>query len=347
MRAMAANAKQRRVEQRSPRDAAQLDERLLVDAERRGEPGADVVEFDLAPAELGPGQRRHRRLLEERQHRDDRVVAERPGDRDAAILAEQQDRQGEHLGPIQRGVVGLTGHRGGGQVAERQRPVGGDDHAVEIDAAMDDAGGVQPVDLVARDRRRRARRSRRAAVPRRSRWRSCRRSGARRPGVAATRTPGGDDIGNVGAGALGEQGDQRFVLDELDLAVADRPLGPAVPEAPPHVGQQPGVAGIAAVHLDEQRPVVVVALEQHHSFPLHRRRRQIVDDDPEVAEGEPDPRRGRPPARRTEGEVDDRRRQHPQARSPPIRPRAARRRAGSLRRTAAGSANWPGCGTVG
>ena len=54
----------------------------------------------LRSAELGAEQRRHRRLLEERQHGDDRVVAERPGDGDAAILAEQQDRQREHLGPI-------------------------------------------------------------------------------------------------------------------------------------------------------------------------------------------------------------------------------------------------------
>ena len=158
---------------------------------------------------------------------------------------------------------------------------------------MDDAGGVQPVDLLPEsgdgvfvDRARcvGAGRSRRDGVADRAHDDQ---------GVATSRTPGGDDDGDVGAGPLGEQGDQRFVLDELDPTVADRPLDPPVPQAPPHVGQQPGVPGIAAVHLDVQRPVVVVALEQHHSFPLYRRRRQIVDDEPEVAEGEPDPRHGR------------------------------------------------------
>ena len=72
---------------------------------------------------------------------------------------------------------------------------------------------------------------------------------------------------------------KRFVLDELDPAVADRPLGPPVPEAAPQVGQQLGVPRIAAVHLDEQWPLVVGALEQHDSLRLHRRRREIVDAD--------------------------------------------------------------------
>ena len=86
------------------------------------EPRADVVELDLAVVQRGADQRRHRRLLEVRQHGDDHVVAERPGDGDAAILAEQQDRQREHLGPILRRVVGLAGHRGRRQVAEGERP---------------------------------------------------------------------------------------------------------------------------------------------------------------------------------------------------------------------------------
>ena len=41
-----------------------------------------------------------------------------PGDGDAAILAEQQDRQREDLGPILRRVVRLAGHRGRREVAE-------------------------------------------------------------------------------------------------------------------------------------------------------------------------------------------------------------------------------------
>ena len=208
MRANGGEAQQRRVEQRTPRDAAQLDERLLVDPERRGEPGPDVVELDLAAAELGADQRRHRRLLEERQHRDDLVVAERPGERHTAILTEQQDRQGQHLGPIQRRVVGLAGDRRRGQVAERERPVGRDDHAVEIDAAMDDAGGVQPVDLAARDRRRRASSIALgvSVLADRRRDRVADRAHDDQ-GVAPPRTPRGDDIGDVGAGPLGEQGD--------------------------------------------------------------------------------------------------------------------------------------------
>ena len=53
--------------------------------------------------------------------------------------------------------------------------------------------------------------------------------------------------------------------------------------------------------LTDERADVVAALELHHSFPLDRRRGQIVHDDPEFAEREDDPRIGRPPAGRARG----------------------------------------------
>ena len=192
---------------------------------------------------------------------------------------------------------------------------------------MGDAGVVQPADLPPEPRDRGlvdpARRGRRLAA-RRDR-RAERAHDHER--VAAPGTPRGDEMGHVGAGALGEQRDEALVLDELDPAEADRPLDPAVPDEAPQVGQQLGVPRIAAVHLDDQRPLGVGALEQHDALRLHRRRREVVDADPEVGEGEPDPRRGRAPARRTDGEVDDRRGEQPQRDAPPTRPTAAPPRA--------------------
>ena len=204
------------------------------------------------------------------------------------------------------------------------------------------------LDLSARDPRPRPRRSRsagRCGLERRRDRRAERAHDHQR--VAPPGTPRGDEMGHVGAGALGEQGDEGFVLDELHPAEADGPLGSPVPDEAPQVGQQLGVPRIAAVHLDDQRPLVVGALEQHDSLRLHRRRREIVDANSEVGEGEPDPRRGRAPARRTDGEVDGRRGEEPQRDG---RRRARRQRGPEhdrRRRTGTGSASDRGCGTAG
>jgi hypothetical protein len=75
------------------------------------------------------------------------------------------------------------------------------------------------------------------------------------------------------------------VFDELDPGVADRRIDPPVPEAPPQIGQHLCVAGIAAVHLDEERTAVVGPLEQPDPLGLHRRRGEIIDPKAEVGEG--------------------------------------------------------------
>ncbi len=225
--------------------------------------------------------------MQEREDRNDRVIAERACQCDGALLVEQQDRQGEDLCPIQVGVVGLSGDGRGGQITERQRSVGGDDHAIQIDAAMHDSRGVQPVELIPQTR---------DGLLLEDGWcrigdRRCDRV-ADRPDdeqrVTQTRTSRGDDVGDVGAGALGEQRDQCFVLDEVDLTVSNGALRSAIPEPAPHVGEQSGVAGITAVHLDQQRADVVAALVLHHALALDCRGGQVVHDDPEIAEREHD-----------------------------------------------------------
>ena len=81
---------QRQVEDRAPRDAAQPDQVLFADVERRAHPLAHVVELDVDVLEGVLQPRRHRRLLQERQDGDEVLVAEHAaGGRRRRLLAGQ------------------------------------------------------------------------------------------------------------------------------------------------------------------------------------------------------------------------------------------------------------------
>ncbi len=122
--------------------------------------------------------------------------------------------------------------------------------------------------------------------------------------VALPGAAGGDQPGHAHAGAVGEEGHEPFVLDELQAAQAHGALGVAVPGQPPRVGEQLAVPGVTPVHLHRQRPVLVGGIELQRPLRVHRRRGQLVDADPEAFQRDPDARRRRAAARRTDRQVD-------------------------------------------
>ena len=150
-------------------------------------------------------------------------------------------------------AVGLLGDRGRRQVAEPERAVGVRDDAVEVEPAVDDAGVVQPAQVVPQRADVEPGRGRRRRRP----LERCRQ---RHPlgshddeGVAAPGAAGRDQARDAHAGPLGEQRDEAFVLDEIDAAEAGVALAAAVPRQPPQRGEQLGIPRVAPVDLDEQR----------------------------------------------------------------------------------------------
>ncbi len=140
---------QRQVEDRTPRDAAQPDQVLIAGVQRLAHPLAHVVELDVCGLEGVLQPRRHRRLLEERQDGDEVLVAEHPtGSRRRRLLVGQQQCQTDQLRSILGLGAGFVGDRRRRQVAEAERAVGMGDDAVEVEPAVDDAGVVQPAQVV-------------------------------------------------------------------------------------------------------------------------------------------------------------------------------------------------------
>ena len=134
------------------------------------------------------------------------------------FLVGQQQGQADQLRSILGLGAGLFGDRGGGQVAEAERSVRVGDDSVEVEPAVDDAGIVQPAQVVPQ------RRNVAAGQPLAGRgvaegfgqghsFRTDHDQGVAAPGAA-----GGDEAGDAHAGTLGEQGDEPFVLDEVDAA---------------------------------------------------------------------------------------------------------------------------------
>ena len=73
-----------------------------------------------------------------------------------------------------------------------------------------------------------------------------------------------DEVRDADTGALGEQGDEALVLDELDARLAGPCAGCRGTRRSRHsVDEQLAVPGVAAVHLDRQRAVGVVTVEEH------------------------------------------------------------------------------------
>ena len=252
---------QGQVEQRAPRDAAQPDQGLVGRAEQRPQAAAHVVELDVGRAERDAHLRRHRRLLDVRQHLQQVVVAERglggggwrAPRRSAAVTAPAPGR-GPAAGRPERGL----GHRRRREVTEPDRAVVADDDAIEVDAAVGDPGVVEPVELGPQagdgavvDRRSRARCARARPAAATPSGRTTTRASPR-PALPAvtrwgTRTPArsASSVMNPSCSTSSSR---------LSRAVA---LGVAVPRQPPEVGQQLAVPGVAAVDLDGQRPVDV------------------------------------------------------------------------------------------
>ena len=194
---------------------------------------------------------RHRRLLHVRQHGQQPVIAERPPRcRGGPVLADEQQRHAQDLGPVLQHVGRFCGDRGRREIAEADRAVLAGDEPVEVDPAVGDAGVVEAAEV----------------VPQRVDGRvACRpRPGRERHAigpddderVALPGAAGGDQPGHAHAGAVGEEGHEPFVLDELEAAQAHGALGVAVPGQPPRVGEQLAVPGVTPVHLDRQRPVL-------------------------------------------------------------------------------------------
>ena len=121
--------------------------------------------------------------------------------------------------------------------------------------------------------------------------------------------PGDDEPRGSHPGPLGQQGDEPLVLDELESAQPRRPLRAAVPQQPPHRGEQLGIPGIASVDLDRQRPDIVGGGEQHDARAVHRHRLELAGVDAELAQCPFDAGVRRAPTGRPDDEVHDRRRQ--------------------------------------
>ena len=212
--------------------------------------------------------RRHRRLLEERQDGDELLVAEHAaGGRRRRLLVGQQQRQTDQLRSILGLGAGLLGDRGRREVAEAERAVGMGDDAVEVESAVDDAGVVQPAEVV--PQRRDAGRSRSTAhgalvecFRQRLSFRSDDDEGVAPPCAAGRHQPR-----HAHAGSLGEQRDEPFVLDEVDAAASGATLTTSIPGHPPQRREQLGIPRVAPVHLDEQRSVPITPLEQHDPGP--------------------------------------------------------------------------------
>ena len=183
------------------------------------------------------------------------------------------------------------------------------DDAIEIETAVHDAGIVQPPELapqrsdadVVGDRPA-------VGITEHGRQRRTRRSDDDQS-VTTAGAARGHERRHVHAGALGQQRDEALVLDEVDAAEPGAALAAAIPGEPPERRQHLGIPRVAPVDLDEQRSVAIAALEQHDTFALHRRRRQVGDPNAQLGQGEGDPRFGRTPSGRSVHEVDDRRRQ--------------------------------------
>ena len=108
---------------------------------------------------------------------------------------------------------------------------------------------------------------------------------------------------DAGTRPLGEHSHEPLVLDQLEARVLSEAFGVAIPHEPPHGGEQLSVPRVAAVHLDQQRPVGVVTIEEHCTVRLHRCRREVVDVHAQFLQRQPDARRVRASARRAEGEM--------------------------------------------
>ena len=250
--------------------------------------------------EDGAKARGHGGVLQVRQHLGQRLGTDgRAGDGECPLLAERGDGQRQHL----RLVLELAGRRGGDggrrQIAEAERPVGMPDDPVEIDLSVGDAGVVQQRQL-------RPQRGEARLVNGSEPGRVAERFADRADDDERIAAPGAarcHEVRDAGTRPLGEHGHEPLVLDQLEARVLSEAFGVAVPHEPPHGGEQLSVPGVAAVHLDQERPVRVVTIEEHGTVRLHRCRREVVDVHAQLLQRQPDARRVRASARRAEGEV--------------------------------------------
>jgi hypothetical protein len=124
--------------------------------------------------------------------------------------------------------------------------------------------------------------------------------------VALRRHPGRHDREHRDAGALGQQRDERLVLDLL--AAAEREVGGVapVPERGPGGGDQLAVPGVPAVDLGQQRaPVGRPGGDDRHPAGLQRRLAQPAGVDAQLGQGVGDLAEGEPARRGAEQQVDD------------------------------------------
>ena len=286
--------------ERAPRHPAQADQRLVGRAEVLGEPHAHLVEVDVSVLEDSAKARGHGGVLQVRQHLGQRLGTDgRAGDGECPLLAERGDGQRQHL----RLVLELAGRRSGDggrrQITEAERPVGMPHDPVEIDLSVGDAGVVQQRQL-------RPQRGEARLVNGSEPGRIAERCADRADDDERIAAPGAarrHEVRDAGTRPLGEHRHEPLVLDQLEARVLSEAFGVAIPHEPPHGGEQLSVPRVAAVHLDQQRPVRVVTIEEHGTVRLHRCRCEVVDVHAQLLQRQPDARRVRASARRAEGEV--------------------------------------------
>ena len=181
------------------------------------------------------------------------------------------------------------------------RPVGPDHDPGAIEPSMRDPQGVEPpgvapdalqelvVDLVGIERAQRA-------------------AGdlGHQQRVALGRHPGRHHREHRDAGPLGQQRDERLVLDLLAAAQGKvRPVVP-VPQRGPDGGEQLTVPGVPAVDLDQQRaPVRRLREGDGHAAGLQRRLAERGGVDTQLGQGAGDLVEGEPTRRGAEQQVDD------------------------------------------